>query len=241
MTPSLIHLPHPLCVQRRLDSGRGALCPSHVIPESTIPQVSIPETRQLSRIYQKISESSGSANHPGRQKLSSPWWSHLITSLTPAHRSPRVSPWPEMCRTELFLLVPPNPSSLIKSPRTVSPCPLPHTLSDKLSLTHLLCKGWAKLRPRGCKKLSLPSGAPPVPERWGKAWLRHLPSALGLRLQPWASPPSPLSPRSLLFCLSSVISPSWRLAGTGGTEASDSASRGASRENRTFFPPKLLP
>lgn len=112
--------------------------------------------------------------------------------------------------------------------------PPPHPLGQ-LSLTHLLCKGWAKLHPLGCKKrFSLPSGAPPVPGHWDKEWLRYVPSDLGARPQPWASPPTPLSLQSLVSAspVSFLLPRDWQRQ-VEQKEVTQQVT-GASRENRTF-------
>lgn len=130
---------------------------------------------------------------------------------------------------------------LIKSPRTVSPCPLPHIPSTSYHSRISYVKVGPNFIHVAARNLPCPqellqfqnAGARCgflSPQHWDGGF-SHGP---GQPTHPSVSAVTPL-------CLSSVISPSRRLAGTGGTEASDSASHRGLQKQQDIFPPKSPP
>lgn len=242
MTSSLIHLSHPLCVQRReagTRKGNSLFIPCHA-RKHHFPGL-CPLTHQLSWIYQKTSGSSGSSSHPGRQKALLPLVvtsDHCIVPSTLGSWTKSMA-WDLQSRTI-------SPSStqlplLIKSPRTVSPCPLPHIPSTSYHSRISYVKVGPNFIHVAARNLPSPqellqfqnAGARRgflSPQHWDGGF-SHGP---GQPTHPSVSAVTPL-------CLSSVISPSRRLAGTGGTEASDSASHRGLQKEQDIFSSQVTP
>lgn len=164
-----------------------------------------------------------------------PWWPHLSIAPSPAHRDPGESPWPRMLRAALFLLVPCSPVSGKVPKNCLSLFPSPHPSASYHSRISYVKVGPNFVHSAARRNFPRPqellqfqdagarSGFGISPPLW-KRGLSHGP----------AHPPFCLCSRSSLplRCHFSFQ----RLAGTGGTGGSDSAShRRLQREQDIFL------
>ena len=232
VTPSLIHLQSAFLTQsvsrgRRLEPERGALCPPHLSPPNhhdspsfAPPPPSPTRPTSCSECARRLG-TSGSSLLSGRQSPYSPLVAapdHCTVASTKGSWRKSLA-WETQSRTSCPFSHP-KPPSLVKIPRTVSPCPHPHVPSANYHSRISYVKVGPNFIHVAGRNLPCPqellqfqdAGArrgfglsPPLWERG----LRHGP----------AHPPLCLGGRGL----SSVIPPSERLAGTGETAASDSA------------------
>lgn len=139
VTPSLIHVQSAFLTQSvarggRLEPERGALCPPHLSPQiTTIPGPlphPIPKTHQFFLMCQKTLGTFGSSLLSGRQKSLLPLVAAPDHCTVPSTKGSwrKSLAWETQSRTSCPFFHP-NTPSLVKIPRTVSPCPHPHVPS----------------------------------------------------------------------------------------------------------------